>query len=334
MADDVKATPKFDKGVVIQDVSWLGARLREKSTYAGLAIAVSLVAPHFAGASDLVTALSDIGIGVGLLIAIFLPEKGSPVGVFKWPGLSMIAALVATAVLASLLSRPASADPINALLLAKQPPLAAKSPSSPLQALNNCGYYYGINTLGGAGSVNGGAPGASVIQGAVGGTIGYGCSIGATPGNFVFVEGNFDWANLNGATSGLALTGPAHFEERFGLGSPLASLLPSAFNLSSSQIPADPLLPAGVTAGPSYPFMFFSLHEQDVSAQLGLASNQEWLFSPGFGIGLESTWSNGIIVEPAVQYVLQSSGLQVGPAKASLGNAIEASVTLKYPFKF
>jgi len=96
MADDVKkaaaagtvAAP-INRADVEQKVSYIGARLREKSTYAGLSIALGFALPYLShyvpglsgdSAASIVDAISSIGIGVGTLIAIFLPEKGSPVG--------------------------------------------------------------------------------------------------------------------------------------------------------------------------------------------------------------------------------------------------------------
>ena len=100
MADDVKAAPALDTAKVEQDVSWIGARLREKSTYAGLLVLLGLVAPHLTDPSALVSALSMIGMGVGGLIAIILPEKT----------VAKAAAIVVLAILAgSLLFAPAPA---------------------------------------------------------------------------------------------------------------------------------------------------------------------------------------------------------------------------------
>lgn len=67
---------EVNKKEVEADVSWLGARLREPSTYAGLA--VLLAAAHLTSDQDsLVHALTLIGTGVGGLIAILLPDPGS-----------------------------------------------------------------------------------------------------------------------------------------------------------------------------------------------------------------------------------------------------------------
>jgi hypothetical protein len=66
-------TPRFDRAKADMQISWLGKRLREPSTYAGLA--VILGALHFGNTQDWIAALSSIGIGIGGIIAILLPEK-------------------------------------------------------------------------------------------------------------------------------------------------------------------------------------------------------------------------------------------------------------------
>ena len=68
----------IDKAEVKKDVAWLGARLREPSTYLGLS--ALLAAFHLADASSWVSAVTSIGLGVGGIIGILLPEgKAAPV---------------------------------------------------------------------------------------------------------------------------------------------------------------------------------------------------------------------------------------------------------------
>ncbi len=67
--------PKIDAVKVEQDVSWLGARLREPSTYAGLAVLLGLL--HFGDVSSWTAAITSIGVGIGGVIAIVLPEGKS-----------------------------------------------------------------------------------------------------------------------------------------------------------------------------------------------------------------------------------------------------------------
>ncbi len=64
----------MDKTELQRDVSWLGARMREPSSYAGLAVVLGAVL-HLANANAWVAAVASIGIGVGGIIAIMVPEK-------------------------------------------------------------------------------------------------------------------------------------------------------------------------------------------------------------------------------------------------------------------
>lgn len=86
MTDGQGAAKTAPKENVEQEIGYVGARLREKSTYGGLAIAVGLALPlltkldpQLAGTNidTIVTGLSYVGMGVGIFIGIFLPEKGS-----------------------------------------------------------------------------------------------------------------------------------------------------------------------------------------------------------------------------------------------------------------
>ena len=62
----------MDKVEAEKEVSWVGQRMREPSSYAGLGLI--LAALHVADASSLASSLTSIGLGVGGLVAILLPE--------------------------------------------------------------------------------------------------------------------------------------------------------------------------------------------------------------------------------------------------------------------
>lgn len=64
--------PAFDKARAEKDISWLGARLREPSTYAGLAAVLAVF--HLSTDPGLVHSLAMIGTGIGGVIAFVLPE--------------------------------------------------------------------------------------------------------------------------------------------------------------------------------------------------------------------------------------------------------------------
>lgn len=309
-------------------------------------------------------ASKTIGGSFAIILGLLLPMLGvsaSPTEVSHWTD-SLIncadAVITAGGILMTIYGRFAAKKPVSltgakaviALLIGS---LALFGPIEPLRAADvlphkalpqidlgtypagGCGFYYGVNAMGAGGAVNAGPIGATQIQGDIGATVGYGCPIGTVAGSFWFAEGNFDIANLNGSQNGLSLTGPAHFEQRFGVGGPISAMLNSGMfpNLNIGNglsVPSLPGLPAGVTAGPSYPFLFASLHEEDVSAQIGVATGHAWLFSPGFGVGLQTRLSNNVVAETAAQWVLRSSGVEVGSSKVGLGNGAEVSFTLKY----
>lgn len=188
----------------------------------------------------------------------------------------------------------------------------------------HCGAYFGINSVGSADSLQGTgvSPGTQVVQGGIGGTLGYGCPISATNGSFWFAEVMADFTNINGASSGVQFSNaPVSFTERFGVGSPLQNMLASLPGASSvagsAAVPSLPALPGGVTAGPGAPYGFFALHEKDVSAQLGLSQNRQWLLSYGIGAGLLYRLSNGVVADVFAEYQIASNQVCVGP----LGNA-------------
>ena len=185
--------------------------------------------------------------------------------------------------------------------------------------LTRPGMYFGAGFGGGASSVNGDnvIPGTQVVQGSIFGTLGYGAPINATTGSFWFAEAQFGIQNLNGNTNGLSLSGPATFTQRFGAGTPLNQLLGSILPGAAPAVPTLPVLPAGVTAGPGSPYAFFALHEDDISNQVGLNQNRQWIISYGAGIGLRYRLSNAVVADTFAEYKAASNAVCVGP----LGNA-------------
>ena len=175
-----------------------------------------------------------------------------------------------------------------------------------------CGLYYGVNSIGSTGSVAGATVGTQQVTGAIGLTLGYTCPMGA---GFWFVDGAFDFANVNGNSNGLAVSGPALFEQRFGFGAPVNLIMSAIPGLSSLQnaVPSLIPLPAGTTVVTSNPYVFGSLSEQDVGVTFGFAQNKQWLIAPGIGIGTKVRLSNGVVFDPFAEYVLNSNALCFGP---------------------
>jgi len=65
--------PAFDKARARRDISWLGARLREPSTYAGLAALLGVVGMTLD--PGLLKNISLIGMGIGGIISFAVPEQ-------------------------------------------------------------------------------------------------------------------------------------------------------------------------------------------------------------------------------------------------------------------
>ena len=67
-----QSKPGFDKARLTKDASWIGARLREPSTYAGLAAVLGVMG--LGTDPGLVKNLSMIGMGLGGLLSFVMPE--------------------------------------------------------------------------------------------------------------------------------------------------------------------------------------------------------------------------------------------------------------------
>jgi hypothetical protein len=223
---------------------------------------------------------------------------------------SMVVAIAATTLMAMLLmTNPASAADV-----------ATKAPAANLFAkpytLTSCGAYFGVNSIGSNSSISGPsvAAGTQVVQGGIGGQVGYGCPINSATGSFWFAELMVDATNLNGSTNGLALNGPAEFTERFGAGTPINSILSMIVPASANTaIPSLPTLPNGITAGAANPYLFVALHQKDISASNGLSSNREWLMSYGVGVGVRYLLSNALVADVFAEYQANTDTLCVGP---------------------
>jgi len=220
-------------------------------------------------------------------------------------------------------------------------PTKLANPFSQPYDITHCGAYFGVNTMATATAVNGTgvSPGTQVVQAGIGATAGYGCPINTASNSFWFAEVMADLTNINGSTTGISFNNaPVTFTERFAIGTPISNLLPSLSNFTgltaSAAVPNLPLLPTGVTASPAAPYLFLALHEQDVSAQLGLAQNREWLFSWGAGTGLLYRLSNGVVADVSAEYKLQTNQLCVGPLGqagcAKIGQGFMTQISFKY----
>ena len=209
----------------------------------------------------------------------------------------------------------------------------AKAPTGYATYPTACGMYYGVNTMGETSAVNNAAVGTQFVQGAIGLMLGYTCPMGNS-GGYWFADGMFDFANLNGSSNGLALSGPAQFEQRFGFGAPINMIMTMIPGLSSLQnaIPSLIPLPTGVAVITSFPYLFGSLHEDDIGVSDGFSANKQYLISAGFGIGNKTRLSNGVVFDPFVEYLLPSSQMCVGIAGGCIkrGSAVRVGAALEF----
>lgn len=196
-----------------------------------------------------------------------------------------------------------------------------------------CGMYYGVNTMGQSAAVENAAAGTQIVQGAIGLTLGYTCPMGGN-GGYWFADGMFDFANLNGSANGFALSGPAMFEQRFGIGAPVPLLISLVPGLSSLQnaVPSLIPLPTGVSISTSFPYIFGSVHEDDVGISNGFTSNKQYLISAGVGVGNKIRLSNGVVFDPFAEYILPSSQMCVGITGGCItrGAAVRVGAALEF----
>jgi hypothetical protein len=71
--------PSIDKGQVVHEVSYIGARMREPSTYNALAILSGVIGGIVGFSIDPTVgkAIAGVGMSVGALIGAALPEGGA-----------------------------------------------------------------------------------------------------------------------------------------------------------------------------------------------------------------------------------------------------------------
>lgn len=217
----------------------------------------------------------------------------------------------------------------------KAPPAPSFLTSYPY---GNSGFFYGVYTEGGAGPVAASVPGVNSAsltqtQAGVGGTIGYAWGQKGSP-VAVSLEADFGWTNFNGNTAGLSFDGPAAFEQRFVIFTPLASMLNILPNLPSlGTVAPFPLLPAGVTATNLQVGFMAGIDENDISSSFGLSSNREWRAAPMIGLVSMEQLSNGTAIRTWIKTVFPERGVCAGPvanACAGIGQQVKVGVGLYF----
>jgi hypothetical protein len=201
------------------------------------------------------------------------------------------------------------------------------------------GFFVGIGTEGGGGSVNASIPGLpnaslSTTSAGVYGTVGY--AWGSKNSNVaVTCEADFGWTNFNGNTQGLSLSGPLAFEQNCIAYTPLSVIMSLLPNLPSlGTVAPFPALPPGVTSSGLQMGLLGGVREADISPNwVGLPANREYRIAPEIGIVAMEQLSNGTAVRAHLKTVFPDKGVCAGPiqnACANLGQQVIAGVTILY----
>lgn len=208
----------------------------------------------------------------------------------------------------------------------KAPPASAWDTVFKGYPYGSSGLFFGIFTEGGGGSVNGTVPGVgsaslTTTQAGVGGTIGWAWGKKSSPVAFS-IEADFGWTNFNGNVQGLSLQGPASFEQRFVMFTPLATIVNLLPNFPAlGAIAPFPALPAGVSASNLQVGLMAGIDENDISPNFpGLASNREWRVSPMIGLVSMEQLSNGLAVRAWVKTIFPDKSVCIGPVSNACGN--------------
>jgi len=184
------------------------------------------------------------------------------------------------------------------------------------------GFYWGVYTEGGGGSISATVPGvgsASLVtnQIGVGGTVGY---TWGSANAFYAVEAMFGWNNFNGNIAGFAFDGPAAFEQRFKVGTPLSNFLNYLPGFPAlPTVPPFPAIPGGQVATNVHPYLMAGVHEDDVSAGFGNMSNRDWRIAPAIGVGMMGQLTNGVAADVWTEVVFPQKGITIGPGLVEIG---------------
>lgn len=267
-----------------QEVSWVGARLREPSTYAGLGALFALA--HVADASSWQHAVESIGLGLGGVIAILLPENAAK---------AVIVGLIAGSLLGVSSARAADVP------LPKPKPFAVKA-ASPFIPTSTGGWYVGGGTSAGVANASTGGSnllvpslvgGNLVADGAAVDGVGGYIRNGGPLGTWWRVELGASYQNISGGTPAGSVSSRWRLSQEGDIGADIVQSifaavgnlgnLSSTFSSLNSFVPA---LPSNVAVvGTPRQYVGFIAEEFQLSGSFGAATGQEWAFAPGVKTG-------------------------------------------------
>lgn len=181
------------------------------------------------------------------------------------------------------------------------------------------GFYWGISTLGEAETPTIGgqtANGLTALGAGAGGIVGFQWG----NGNVAYaLESGFYYNNLGASatcnvSASCSITSQWSFEQRVKAMTPMSNVLALLPTLNLPAMPALPVIPNGLTATNLHPYLMVGLHEDDVSAAVGLMTGRQWAVAPSVGVGQLAQLSNGVALDVWAEYVIPAAGFSVGPA--------------------
>lgn len=219
-------------------------------------------------------------------------------------------------------------------------PVKARAiPVQPNLDLNVNGFYFGLWTTGGMGSIQGSAVTATGVnpnsitatEAAIGGLVGYYWTVPNST-QFVAIEGMLGWQNVNGNSQGFAFSGPATAKQRVLTGAPVSTIMNLFPTLFPFPVPGFPPNIGNITN--IKPYIYASVDEDDVSVNVNGSANRTWSISPEIGVGALGQVSPTTVVDvfAGAKFPQKGAcvGFEAGIACAGMGTTAVVGMGLKW----
>lgn len=220
--------------------------------------------------------------------------------------------------------------------------LAVKAPA-PIPAsafqFNGSGFFAGLYTEGGGGSVSAQVPGVSsasltTTTAAIGLTAGWQFKTN-TPFSYT-IEADVGATNFNGNNAGFALSGPLSFEQRAMIWAPASTLANalSFLNLSTNVFGNIPVLnPGGFTVSSQMWGLGAGAYWKDVTlAYQGAGANKVWSVAPSIVVAMQDQLTNGTAIRASFETSFPDKGAIFGAkgSSAVLGPDMRARLSFLF----
>lgn len=221
----------------------------------------------------------------------------------------------------ALLGLVAAAQAADLPITTKAVPAAAGFPYA------SSGFYWGIGASSAAANASVSNSGVFAVGAGLDAVVGYQWKGGL---DFIAAEVVGTWTNLGSSAACTTAAGAVscaasnafEIEPRVKFGFPINSITTALPNLSS-YFPGLPTFGNSTTASNStqHPYLFVGAPIRDVSANFGLMSGQAWTIQPEIGVGNESQWTNGLVLDISAGCTVGNSGFDFGVAGVTTAHA-------------